>query len=203
MLCDVLSKGNFNKLIERNEKIQELINSGSNEPFPYVNLYTTPINYGYAIITGFVHYKLDRTYTDIPTTEMIISTLKWLNSNLWRHSNPYVHGDLTVDNIIVNLNKLWIIDYEPGLFQKLTNTNYSNYLILIDLYDFGTTLDVYNIYDIDSIVNFRNRLIDIDIDPDYNSVCENAELFINKEYAYLVKELNTLVSSVLDHIENL
>jgi len=50
---------------------------------------------------------------------MFIQTLRWLSRNLWFNASPFVHGDLSDDNIVVSPDQLWIIDFEPGLFEPL------------------------------------------------------------------------------------
>jgi hypothetical protein len=112
-------------------------------PFPYVSYEEG--NDGYI----FKYYELDRDSepSEIINNVVIKNTLLWLKKYMWEHStNPFVHGDLTDDNIVYNSPNLWIIDYEPGLTKRNPFgvdifTRFIYYFnILIDLCDFGNSI---------------------------------------------------------------
>ena len=99
--------------IER-DKLLSLLSNQVKPPFPYIRFENGV----------FFHIKFERPETgrfskriNNPVSHtMFIQTLQWLSRNLWFNSNPFIHGDLTDDNIIVAPNQLWIIDFQPGLF---------------------------------------------------------------------------------------
>lgn len=136
------------EILSRNKKIKELIielsiNGDFHPPFPYVSFDGDT----------FKHYQLDRDKepTDLIHNNTIIHTLQWLNKYMWSHSNSFVHGDLTDDNIIYNEPYLWIIDFEPGITKEnkifnehIFSLNIYYYNILIDLFDFGNSILIKN-----------------------------------------------------------
>jgi hypothetical protein len=123
--------------INRFTKLSSLITEKVEEPFPFTS-----------VVEGqLIHLKLPRPeiYPKIKINhpvnqEMFDKTIKWLVKNLWFNENPYVHGDLTETNLIVTPGKLWIIDYQPGLFIPADNI----YQIFLDYADFITSISFIN-----------------------------------------------------------
>ena len=112
-------------------KLESLITASLQPPFPYSSFENGK----------FIHLKFVRPETTRDdykrincsvSMSMFLHTLKWLSRNLWFNSSPFVHGDLTTDNIIVSPEQLWIVDYEPGLFRPVN----SDIDIFIDYMDF-------------------------------------------------------------------
>ena len=76
--------------------------------------------------SGFFHYKLQisSSTNDIEgfiTKEMFDNTIRWCIKHLWFRPDGqhFVHGDLSLPNIVVNGQKLFFVDYEAGLTRSV------------------------------------------------------------------------------------
>jgi len=96
---------------DHNKEITEkLITIHTEYPFPFTDLMSNPRK----------HYILDRpnTYKDVTvinnfiTNSMFKSLIQWMGDNFWFNKTPFIHGDLSKDNITVTPGKIWVLDYE-------------------------------------------------------------------------------------------
>jgi tRNA A-37 threonylcarbamoyl transferase component Bud32 len=128
---------------ERNECIDSVLNelprNVVNAPFPFTDLDH--------------HFKLARSNAvqghvlpPIPALN-IQYTVKWFGRYVWGGRMPFVHGDLTRDNVVYNPPYLFIIDFEPGHVSSLSlSGNYMENLQKVagDLCDFFRSIEQLN-----------------------------------------------------------
>lgn len=94
--------------------------------------------------SGFFHYKLQisSSTNDIEgfiTKEMFDNTIRWCIKHLWFRPDGqhFVHGDLSLPNIVVNGPKLFFVDYEAGLTRSVDIYHKEGQkLLLEDITDF-------------------------------------------------------------------
>jgi tRNA A-37 threonylcarbamoyl transferase component Bud32 len=134
----------YEKLNDRNELIENVLSTlprQINVPFPYIDL-----NH---------HWKLKRpnavkgTIMPIIEPHQIIDTIKWFGEHIWGNViTPFIHGDITYDNVVNNPPYLFIIDFDPENIQSLDLTgnpkNDNLKKIAGDLIDFFKSVETLN-----------------------------------------------------------
>lgn len=165
---DIVTKKTSTPLINtkfikwRNYKIKTLISPKLVAPFPYLKRVHQPFENETSYFSGWYCYNVFNNKHQpnvFISNNMIISTLKWLSFYLWESNIPFVHGELTLNNLIVNDSKLWILFNTYGNFRPLLKFKehtelYKCIYILKDLYLFGNSIIVNNL-NVDSSYKFK------------------------------------------------
>ncbi len=138
----------------RDHKLSDLLSPIVIAPFPYIKKASTPSDRNDFIFTGWIHMNIyDKSYYEkngFITNEMIEYTLQWLLYEMWESNMPYVHGNLTMSNLVVSFSKLWILfntykDCRPLFRFKQHSELYRCVYIFIDLYTFADSVTKNNI----------------------------------------------------------